>query len=399
MKKKISFLVEKDFAAVHVGIRNYIFSIYSLLSESFDVDIITISNFNNNHFFARIKIDQSYIDNNGFAANTYINVERKKDFDIRKVWSEFHKEKDSKISNNFYYQSMGEDIDEMYDVVIITNPWMIDFANKIKCGTLIGMVHDTIPNEYALQLNVDIRDSALIKFANLHRNGFNYYNKYCDFVIFSSQKSLDGYNKMYGNSFLGNRKVTPPIVCKEFYDHNLKSHEAGSREYMMLATPFEKRKGIDYIPNIVNKTKNIKKLFIFGDNNRCSLEETNSFFNRLRSDLEIIWYKNITTTSLIALMKRSKLMLFASRDEGLGLPIIEAQLCGCKVLCYDNAPMNLNIVKDMKYYLSENNVESAAIIDKIYAEEDGSFKVIESANAMFSRKNISEFFTKIINAN
>ena len=38
--KKIAFLVEEDFINLHVGVRNYIFSLYLSLKDFYDIDFI-----------------------------------------------------------------------------------------------------------------------------------------------------------------------------------------------------------------------------------------------------------------------------------------------------------------------------------------------------------------------
>ena len=38
--KKIAFLVEDDFINLHVGVRNYIFSLYLSLKDFYDIDFI-----------------------------------------------------------------------------------------------------------------------------------------------------------------------------------------------------------------------------------------------------------------------------------------------------------------------------------------------------------------------
>ena len=48
--------------------------------------------------------------------------------------------------------------------------------------------------------------------------------------------------------------------------------------------------------------------------------------------------------------KKSKFLLFPSIKEGLGLPIIEAQICGCRIVTSNKKPMNrLGVIGS--YYL------------------------------------------------
>jgi len=53
----------------------------------------------------------------------------------------------------------------------------------------------------------------------------------------------------------------------------------------------------------------------------------------------LIEVPNATAEVLEALYNRATALLFPSRFEGFGWPIIEAQACGCPVLCGDGAPL------------------------------------------------------------
>ena len=53
----------------------------------------------------------------------------------------------------------------------------------------------------------------------------------------------------------------------------------------------------------------------------------------------LIEVPDATTEVLEALYNRATALLFPSRFEGFGWPIIEAQVCGCPVICGDGAPL------------------------------------------------------------
>jgi glycosyltransferase involved in cell wall biosynthesis len=53
----------------------------------------------------------------------------------------------------------------------------------------------------------------------------------------------------------------------------------------------------------------------------------------------VVEIPDATNEVLEALYGRATALLFPSRFEGFGWPIIEAQACGCPVICGDRAPL------------------------------------------------------------
>ena len=98
---------------------------------------------------------------------------------------------------------------------------------------------------------------------------------------------------------------------------------------------------------------------------------------------------------LRALYSRAELLLFPSKEEGFGLPILEALASGCRVLTTDKAPMT-EIGGDAAYYiqpLETSNAnetahwaqEGALMVAKLIAEDPESRKASEEQGMLHAQ--------------
>ena len=186
--KKIAFLVEDDFINLHVGVRNYIFSLYLSLKDFYDIDFIFESK-NSNLSFKRIIISDDFIVQNGFYKN--VSICGNKNDILKSLKTTNFNEEEFPINKDIYFQYIGDIEEQGYDALIITNPWLINFNQMLPAKKVFGLVYDTIPIEYFFKDSPIEYDKS--HFAFKHHNGFKYYNKYCDNILFISKKSLNFY--------------------------------------------------------------------------------------------------------------------------------------------------------------------------------------------------------------
>ena len=71
---------------------------------------------------------------------------------------------------------------------------------------------------------------------------------------------------------------------------------------------------------------------------RCRKSDVESFFANLSID-RIEWHLGATADQVRDIFRRSSMLVFPSKFEGLGLPLLEAQLGGCRVSTYPVSPM------------------------------------------------------------
>ena len=77
----------------------------------------------------------------------------------------------------------------------------------------------------------------------------------------------------------------------------------------------------------------------------------------------IAFLENISDQDLVVLYRNAELLLFPSLYEGFGLPVIEAQACGCPVVTTGRAPLT-EIGGDGAAYIA-NPTDSGAVADKV----------------------------------
>jgi glycosyltransferase involved in cell wall biosynthesis len=75
---------------------------------------------------------------------------------------------------------------------------------------------------------------------------------------------------------------------------------------------------------------------------------------------QVLFFKNLSNTTLQAAYSHARAFIFPSLAEGFGWPLIEAQACGCPVITTDDAPMN-EVAGGAARYLPR--LEPAADID------------------------------------
>jgi glycosyltransferase involved in cell wall biosynthesis len=77
----------------------------------------------------------------------------------------------------------------------------------------------------------------------------------------------------------------------------------------------------------------------------------------------IFFLQDLSDQDLVILYRQAQLLLFPSLYEGFGLPVIEAQACGCPVVTTDRAPLT-EIGGDGAAYIA-NPMDSGAAADKV----------------------------------
>jgi glycosyltransferase involved in cell wall biosynthesis len=88
----------------------------------------------------------------------------------------------------------------------------------------------------------------------------------------------------------------------------------------------------------------------------------------------------VADEDLRALYSTATMMLFPSLHEGFGLPIIEAQACGCPVLTSSRSPMD-EVGGNAAIYVDPENPESAAVTLKRALEKVPAMRELSLLNA------------------
>lgn len=339
--KKIGFFVQQDFLTAHFGVRNFFSTIMNLCSERYHVDYL-IHEPNNDGLFWYIADVSRRPAKNVSKGKTQeqpliLKLETQKEirhFKYTSLEKLLSKMGSTSTVPSKYHRSIGEDLArEEYDLIVVTNPWIVNFEERLPAKKVIGIVYDLIPNQLALTKAVPD-----FTFAHQHNRGYQYYDRCCDGIYADSRTIADQYNSYYHTKKCS---FFPPFPPYEFRDAGYRGQK--KENAVLLAAPFDQRKGIEQIPELVNGAADlIDTLYIYGMP-RCTQKQFDRFFKDLLVQ-KVVYYPYIETAELIQLYQKCKLLLFPSLEEGLGIPIIEAQVCGCRVITTDKPPMNQLVV-------------------------------------------------------
>lgn len=130
-------------------------------------------------------------------------------------------------------------------------------------------------------------------------------------------------------------------------------------------------------------------------------EEMHKFIKHHNFTQNVIELVEITNEDLRALYSRATALLFPSLQEGFGLPIIEAQACGCPVFTSNRPPMT-EVGGAAAIYIEPNHPERAAatIVDRLARLEMFKSKGIANAKKFTAEKMILDYidlYQKAIN--
>ena len=386
--KRIGFIVQRDFLTAHFGVRNLFMTLKSICDQQYETEFLV-------HVPSEGRVSWYVCDMTGYLKN---NAKREQcvEFDAEKwanyinysTFQEFiRKNGTGQVVQNQYFQSIGQDLQvEDYDLLVFTNPWLIDFEGKLPAKKLVGIIYDITANKFALT-----KPTLDFNWAYQHNRGYLYYNRYCDVLFGDSVKTAQEYNEYYRTDLCVGLPPFPPYAFRGAEYTGEKKENA-----MVLAAPFDPRKGIEQMPELINCAADlIDTLYIFGMP-RCPEEMFDKFFKSLKVR-QIKYYPFIEDEELISLYKRCKVLLFPSLEEGLGIPIIEAQVCGCPVVTTDLRPMN-QLVGPGCYLLKEGAAEeNASAIRSMMSGDDLDYVTMSrETKKRFSYDRVLEMIREVI---
>ncbi|HEN3664332.1 TPA: glycosyltransferase family 4 protein, partial [Yersinia enterocolitica] len=328
--------------------------------------------------YYRIVFSESFIINNGFFDDNLVG-ESRNDI-IKNIHSRHHLDTHNKFRAYYTCSFLGAEIPDEYSLVIVSAPWIHINKYNISClAACIGL--DAIPNIYSLY-NID--DHGLQEFAWRHKFGFEYY----DLILSISDESksqisyfIDDVDKVVS---------IPPFTPAGFEPIKTNQSRRNGRKTIILAAPFDERKGVAFMPELINKS-DIEEIIIFGSV-RCSIDVLLNFFENIAVD-KIEWWSSVTTLKQIELYQRAHALLFPSLHEGLGLPVLESLACNTPAIVSNIKPLNQLVdapfIIDIKEQLSKN----VSIINEVLSISES----YSAKNETFGPTNVTNFITNLIN--
>ncbi len=373
---KIGFIVQEDWKEVHFGVRNYFSTIASTLAEENIVDYIVYKENVQGENMWYLYNDRA--DQRNTMQTIEIVIEGQFEYN---TYSEIYKGSEKKeTKNDKFFRCIGNYLgDEQYDIIVISNPWLVQFDEKLPCKKLVGVVYDLVANKYALSGTTED-----FMWAYYHNRGYCYYLKYCDEIFAISELVKKEFNLFYHTDKCKMLSPFPPYAYRNMTNKEIKKEKA-----IVLAAPFDKRKGMASIPEYLDMIgSNLECVYIYGKP-RCSIEDFNHFFECVEGK-KIVYYPYITSNDLFDLYRKCMFLLFPSIEEGLGIPIIEAQICGCRVVTTNKDPMRSLVLKGG--YFLDGISDQKEMQEMLLNDSFDFYGLREIAQRRFSIRNIYESF-------
>lgn len=377
-KSKILFIIDDNTLTLHHGVRRYILSLAETIKDLFDIDFVIHRKISFCDSFYKIVFSQDFIMNNGFFSN-YLVGDSKSDI-LKNIYQNKYKDKKSGIKELYSTTCIGSRISTDYCFVIVAAPWIhVDktiFSCPVAC---IGL--DAIPNIYAFH---DVDNIALRKFAWQHMKGFEYYDIILS-ISADSKEQISSFTSRADKIF-----ALPPFTPVGFNDIPISKDKAIGKS-IILAAPFDERKGLKYMPEIINNS-DADGLIVFGGV-RCSLDSLINFFESINIE-KIEWWYSVTTMKQIELYQKSRMLLFPSLNEGLGLPVLESLACNVPAIVSNIKPLNVLVDKDyiinLDAHMPDNVEKINNVLNSEYFPHDFSHKW--NGDALFEFiKNITNY--------
>ncbi len=331
--KKAAFIVENDFLTNgHFGVRNFFSTIKHVMEDmGYEADYVTYRKrgHGGNVWY---KVTPRYLKTPEDQCLEYWLDEKagKKHITFADVESFMGWQQPMER----YTQAIGANLeDEGYEYAFITAPWVVKEDFTLEAEHIVGIVYDCIPNLYAIA-----KDGTGYTFAYQHARGYKFYNENCDYIMADSYEAAMQYRIFFGHKAKNVQAgYFPPFVPWGVgKQRQAPIHKENS---IILSAPFDLRKGIKEMPEFLNALDDVvDTLYIYGQP-RCETQMFNRFFKELHLR-HVVYYPHISSEHLVKLYARCKFLFFPSLQEGLGLPLLEAQVCGCRVITRNLAPMN-----------------------------------------------------------
>ena len=344
MSAKVAFIVEPEFLQRHWGVRVYLYSLAKVLRRhKWTVDFVSCHASNAGDFrWYRLNVrDESLFSAaSPSAAGTpsevwtaLRDVAFKEGTPAASTWTQAPGLRRPAV------MPLGSHLAfEQYDLALITNPWMVRWRERLPARKVAGLVFDLIPNLFGVMLD----EGKPFNFAHQHEVGFRYYEEFCDQVLTISKATSDAYLDLVRRrrpGGVGPEVITlPPIAPYDSLEEPTRPCPPTRSARIALAGCFDLRKGLRELPTLLNGLSDVLEEVVVYGGVRCRKTDVEAFFKELAIE-RIVWHIGATSAQVKDIYRRSSLLLFPSRFEGLGLPLLEAQLEGCRVATYPMSPM------------------------------------------------------------
>lgn len=264
---------------------------------------------------------------------------------------------------------------------------------KLGCPLLLNFCN-TAPVFYSNKITT-LHDITYIRYPKTYSKAFRYFYKVLVPLVLKSSKhifTVSEFSKKeicdYYRVPVGKVDVVHNAVGANF--HPRSSEILKKEKYLLAVSSVKESKNFEMIVMAfegVSKQMENLKLFIVGDLKSGSFSSVD--LNTLTSHPQIKLLGRVSDAELVELYSNAVAFLFPSFYEGFGIPVLEAQACGCPVIASNAASMP-EVLADSADLVNPHNIEDwVQAIRKIVTSEEHRNQLTE-----FGFRNIERFSWK-----
>lgn len=241
-----------------------------------------------------------------------------------------------------------EQIDLPFYLSRIDNPCLLNLANTgpILYPNKLVTIHDIAFERYPKTFNW--------KFRIIYRFLIPYLIKYSRHIFTVSEFSKKEICSFYGAN---SEKLS---VIYNAVNNNFKPNISTGKEnakYILAVSSLHYQKNFHSLIRAFNKLDLDIKLYLVGSLNKNFADM--DLLDDIKNNPNIIFKGRINDKDLIKLYSNAEYFIYPSLYEGFGIPPLEAQACGCPVICSDAASLP-EVMGDSVLYFNPYNIDDIA---------------------------------------
>lgn len=217
------------------------------------------------------------------------------------------------------------------------NPLLLNLCNMapIFYRNKISTIHDITFIKYP--------ESFSIKFKLIYKTFIPLILKTSKHIFTVSEFSKQDLSQYYHIN-INNISVIPNAVNENFFPHT--DYKLSKTKYILAASSVKKNKNfIVVLESFLSALKQAPDihLFIIGDVQSSSFKKID--ISKYKRIPQIHFLGRVTDNELIKYYSNARAFIFPSLYEGFGIPVIEAQACGCPVIAANTSSLP-EVLKD-----------------------------------------------------
>jgi len=256
------------------------------------------------------------------------------------------------------------DLAEELDIHIVGNRtghlWeQIDLPMYLKsiASPILLNLGNTAPLFYSNKIST-VHDIAYERFARTFSWKFRlFYKILIPKLIISSKHiiTVSEFSKKEISDFYKTDDKKISVVYHSVSEKFKPSVKKNSEKYILAVSSLNYRKNLQSLVKAFNQLNDSKvKLFLVGDKNRNF--DNSKPPNEIENNPNIVFKAHVDDDELIYLYSNAICFVYPSLYEGFGIPPLEAQACGCPVICSNVASLP-EVYRDSVLYCNPYDID------------------------------------------